>query len=291
MSAPLPISLVTPSLNQARFLAHTLESVLGQRYPALEYTVRDGGSSDGSLEILTSYGDRVPFVSQRDAGQADAINAGLRDAEGEILGYLNSDDVLLPGALEAVSEEFARDPRLVLVYGRAVYVDREGQRLGPYLTAPFARLPEMCGVAQPAAFWRSSVREEIGEFDASLHHAFDYDYWLRIAARYEPCRILYLDRELAAARVHGEAKTVAGWEKAFEETFHVVKRHTGAVSLWWCLAKCDRRLDGRDPVLHPHPIGARAHAAALLEFLRQNPTRPEVWVREAVRALWAPARR
>lgn len=290
MSAPLSISLVTPSLNQARFLKDTIESVLSQGHTALEYSVRDGGSTDGSLAILESYRDRVPFLSQRDAGQADAINSGLRDARGEILGYLNSDDVLLPGALAAVSGVFANDPGLVLVYGKAVYVDAGGRRLGPYLTAPFSRLPEMCGVAQPAAFWRRTVRDEVGEFDASLRHAFDYDYWLRIATRFEPSRVLYLDRELAAARVHDEAKTVSGWERAFEETFRVVKKHAGAVSLWWCLAKWDRKIDGRDPVLHPHSVSRRAYLPALLEFLRRNPTRPDVWVREFARALWAPAR-
>ncbi len=133
--------------------------------------------------------------------------------------------------------------------------------------------------------------DEVGELHASLPHAFDYDYWLRIAARYEPSRILYLDRELAAARLHEEAKTVAGWEKAFEETFRVMKRHTGAVSLWWCLAKSDRKVDGRDPVLHPHKVRKRAYLPALVELVRRNPTRPDVWLREVTRALWAPARR
>lgn len=277
MTAPIPISLVTPSLNQGAFLAATIESVLSQRYPALSYSIRDGGSTDGTLAILESYRDRVPFVSEKDRGQADAINRGLAEATGEILGYLNSDDVLLPGALDAVAAAFA-DPAVRLVYGRARYVDAAGLDLGPYLTAPPERLSDFCPVAQPAAFWRRAVRDEVGPFDETLHHAFDYDYWLRIAARYGTAAILYLDAELAAARVHDDAKTVALWRRAFDETFRVVERRTGAVSLWLCVAKWDRALDGRDPVRHPHPVPWRAYPPAFAEFLARNPTRPDLWL-------------
>lgn len=115
--------------------------------------MRDGGSTDGSVAILERYADRVPFVPEKDGGQADAINRGFRTATGEVMGWLNSDDVLLPGALKAVGEAFAKDPELVLVYGRAVYVDAEGKRLAPYLTAPWSR-----SVSRTSAFWRSPRR-------------------------------------------------------------------------------------------------------------------------------------
>ncbi|HUM02899.1 MAG TPA: glycosyltransferase family 2 protein [Thermoanaerobaculia bacterium] len=273
------ISLVTPSLNQGRFLRATIESVLGQELPDLDYFVQDGGSADGALDILRSYGGRVAFVSEKDRGQADAINRGLRRARGEILGYLNSDDVLRPGALRAVAETFASRPEILFVWGRAAYVDDEGRSVHPFLVDPDAlrRLVESCFIAQPAAFFRRRVWEEVGEFDETLHHTMDYDYWLRIASRFGPSCGLFLDRELAGARLHKSAKSVAGWDRALDEIFDLVKRRAGYVSLWWCVAKWDYRLDGRSQATEPHPIPWRAGPPACLEFLRQNP--PGLWPR------------
>ena len=280
MSVRLPsISLVTPSLNQGKFIRATLESVLSQDYPDLDYRVQDGGSTDATLAILEEYRSRVPFVSEKDAGQADAINRGLSRATGEVLGYLNSDDVLRPGALAAVGEAFASDPGLVFVWGRAAYIDEEGRTVSPYLARPDAieRLADACFVAQPAAFFRRSVWEEIGPFDASLHHTMDYDYWLRIAARHPASRMRFLDRELAGCRMHADAKTVAGWSRALDEIMDLVKRRTGYVSLWWCVAKWDHLVDGRSQATQPHPVPWRAYPPALLEFLRRNP--PTRWAR------------
>ena len=276
MSKPAPkISLVTPSLNQGRFIRATLESVLSQGYPDLDYGVQDGGSTDGTLAVLREFEARVPFVSGKDAGQADAINRGLARATGEVLGYLNSDDVLLPGALAAVGETFASDPDLVFVWGRASYLDEAGNAVSPYLVRPDAieRLADACFIAQPAAFFRRKVWEEIGLFDESLHHTMDYDYWLRIAARYPASRTRFLDRELAGCRVHADAKTVAGWSRALDEIFALVKRHTGYVSLWWCVAKWDHRIDGRSQATDPHPVPWRAYPSAIAEFLQRNPVR------------------
>lgn len=289
MSLPR-ISLVTPSLNQGSFIRETLESALSQGYPDLELRVQDGGSTDGTLDVLRGLSGRVPYVVERDSGQADAINRGLRSATGEVLGYLNSDDLLLPGALAAVGEAFAADPELRLVYGRARYVDPEGRPLGSYLTRPWdpRALADLCYVAQPAAFWHRKVREEVGELDASLHHTMDYDYWLRIAARYRPEQVRYLDRELAAARLHPDAKSVAGWDRALEEILDLAKKHTGYASLWWCVAKWDHRLDGRNQAIAPHPVPWRAYPPAVLEFLRRNPGRPDLWwrgLRGALRGL------
>lgn len=187
MSTRLPsISLVTPSLNQGKFIRATIESVLSQNYPGLDYRVQDGGSTDGTLAVLRDFEPRVPFASEQDRGQADAINRGLSRANGDVLGYLNSDDILCPGALAAVGEAFASDPELLFVWGRASYLDEAGNAVSPYLARPDAieRLADACFVAQPAAFFRRQVWDEIGPFDESLHHTMDYDYWLRMAARY-----------------------------------------------------------------------------------------------------------
>ena len=280
MSPSLPkISLVTPSLNQGKFIRATIESVLSQDYPALEYFVQDGGSTDETLSVLASYAGRVPYVSEKDAGQADAINRGLSRATGEVLGYLNSDDVLRPGALRAVGEVFAADPELAFAWGRAAYLDEAGSAVSPYLVRPDAieRLADACFVAQPAAFIRRRVWEEIGPFDASLHHTMDYDYWLRIASRYPASRTVFLDRELAGCRMHADAKTVAGWSRALDEILDLVKRRTGYVSLWWLVAKWDHLTDGRSQATDPHPVPWRAYPPAVLEFLRRNP--PRLWPR------------
>src|SRR5438270_571819 len=116
----LPIvSMVTPSFNQGRFLRRTIDSVLSQDYPHVEYLVFDGGSTDESIDVLRSYGDRFLWTSERDRGQTDAINKGLRRAKGDILAYLNSDDVLLPGAIATVAEHFRKNPAWDVVYGNA----------------------------------------------------------------------------------------------------------------------------------------------------------------------------
>ena len=276
MSKVLPkISLVTPSLNQGKFIRATIESVLSQGYPDLDYRVQDGGSADGTLAVLNEYEGRVPFVSERDAGQADALNRGLARATGDVLGYLNSDDVLCPGALAAVGEAFASDPDLMFVWGRASYLNEAGAPISPYLVRPDAmkRLADACFIAQPAAFFRRRVWEEVGPFDATLHHTMDYDYWLRIAARYPASPTRFLDRELAGCRMHADAKTVAGWSRALDEIMELVKRHTGYVSLWWCVAKWDHLTDGRSQATDPHLVPWRAYPRAILEFLRRNPAR------------------
>jgi glycosyltransferase involved in cell wall biosynthesis len=285
------ISLVTPSLNQGKFIRTTLGSVLAQGYPDLDYRVQDGGSTDGTLAVLREFEARVPIVSEKDRGQADAINRGLSKATGEVLGYLNSDDVLLPGTLAAVGEAFAANPELLFVWGRASYLDEAGRVVSPYLARPDAieRLADACFIAQPAAFFRRKVWEEIGTFDESLHHTMDYDYWLRIAARYPQSKMRFLDRELAGCRMHADAKTVAGWTRALDEIFALVKRHTGYVSLWWCVAKWDHLTDGRSQAANPHPVPWRAYPPAILEFLRRNPMR--LWGRGMKGAFRAVCRR
>ena len=275
MSLP-SVSLVVPTLNQGRFLRETLESALGQGLAGLQLLVQDAGSTDETLSILGEFRGRVELVSEPDRGQADAINRGLARATGEVLGYLNSDDVLLPGALEAVGHAFEADPRRRFVYGRAAYVDEQGVRVGPCLTEEWSRerLADYCFVAQPAAFFRRSLWEEVGPFDVSLHHALDYDWWLRAAETLGDGEVSFLDRELAACRLHAGAKTVAGWDQALGEIFDVVRRRTGYLSPWWCVAKWDHRIDGRSQAAEPHLVPWRAYPPAIVEFVVRNAFRP-----------------
>lgn len=219
------VSIVTPSFNQGRFLKRTIESVLSQSYPNIEYVVIDGGSTDESVDLLRSYGDRFYWMSEKDKGQTDAINKGMARVHGEILAYLNSDDVLLPGAIERVVEFFKKHPNCGLLYGNADYIDAEDHYIGPYKTAPysFQRLMQDCMVCQPAAFWRRSVVEKIGPFDEQLNFVMDYDYWIRIAK--SGSEICFLPETLANSRLYPETKTLSQRSKIYDEIFRISMRH------------------------------------------------------------------
>src|SRR5215469_4305509 len=155
MQQPL-VSIVTPCLNAARFIEETIQSVLAQDYPAIEYIVMDGGSNDGTLDILKRYQGRLRWLSAKDKGQADAVNRGFALTQGEIFAFLNADDTYLPGAVALAVEGFARKPEPAVVYGDAWYVDETGKRLGRYPVEPYDpyRLERRCIICQPAAFIR-----------------------------------------------------------------------------------------------------------------------------------------
>jgi glycosyltransferase involved in cell wall biosynthesis len=203
------VSLVTPSFNQGSFIAQTINSVLTQDYPALEYLVMDGASQDETVEVLRSYGERLRWISEPDNGQSAAINKGWQQASGEIVAWLNSDDLLLPGAITAVAAEFRQYPDAMLVYGDGNYIDEEGKLIGRYATRPYdyATLLKSATnfIPQPAMFIRRTALEQIGWLDEKLHYAMDYDLCLKIGARW-PVR--YLPRRLAALRLHTAAKSL-----------------------------------------------------------------------------------
>ena len=204
------VSIVTPSFNQGRFLRRTIDSVLAQDYPRIEYLVFDGGSRDDSVEILRSYGNRFFWRSGPDGGQSDAINQGFGLAKGDIFAWLNSDDVLLPGAVSSVVNRFRQHPDCDLLYGNAHFIDECDRVLGDYPTAPydFDRLLESCCICQPAAFWRRSVLDRIGPLDDSLHYAMDYDYWMRLDRT--GGKLLQVPEVLACSRVHARDEDAFG---------------------------------------------------------------------------------
>jgi glycosyltransferase involved in cell wall biosynthesis len=228
--SPPIVSIVTPSFNQGRFLRRTIDSVLGQTYPHIEYRVCDGGSTDDSVAILRSYGDRFDWVSEPDRGQTHAINKGFAHARGQILAYLNSDDVLLPDAIEKVVRWFDRNPEHDLVYGDAHYIDEDDRIIGRYATEEysFARLVETCVICQPAAFWRSRISRAVGPFDEQLKYAMDYDYWLRIDRA--GGRIAYWPELLACSRMYPQTKTASARTAIFDEMIDVCRRAAGFVS-------------------------------------------------------------
>jgi len=200
------VSIVTPSYNQARFLEATLRSVLEQDYPNMEYLVVDGASSDGSVEIIHRYADRLAWwVSEKDSGQPEAINKGLRRARGEFVGWLNSDDIYLPGAVTAAVKVFQSHPQAGLVYSDAQAIDADGKpfnlmRARQYALADLMAFNIIC---QPAAFMRRSVLDETGYLDPAYQLLMDNLLWMCMA-RMAP--IVYTPQIWAAARYHDQAK-------------------------------------------------------------------------------------
>ncbi|WP_322509878.1 glycosyltransferase family 2 protein [Anaerolinea sp.] len=233
------ISIVTPSLNQGKFIEETILSVLSQNYPRLEYLVVDGGSSDTTLHVLERYSDRIRWISERDGGQTNAINKGLRLTDGTIVGYLNADDILLPGSLWTVADAFARHSEVRWVIGKCRIVDEKNSEIRKPITnyknfllkrGSFPLLVMTNYISQPATFWRRDALETVGFLDESLHYVMDYEYWLRLYSRYSP---LFLPQYLAAFKIHPSSKTTSmGHRNAYvEEERRVVKRYTNSAWL------------------------------------------------------------
>lgn len=220
------ISIVTPSYNQAKFLPRTIESVLSQDYPKLEYIVQDGGSTDGTLEVLERYRDRLAYVESRpDNGQAHAINLGFSHATGEIMAYLNSDDILLPGTLHYVAEYFHRHPEVDVIYGHRVIINEHDQEIGRWVLPPHDDQVLFWAdyVPQETLFWRRRVWEKIGGYiDESYQFALDWDLLLRFVRA--GARIVRVPRFLAAFRVHVQQKTSAKIEEIGAQEMARIRR-------------------------------------------------------------------
>lgn len=241
------ITLVTPSFNQAPFLEQTIRSVIEQNYANLQYGVVDGGSTDGSIDVIACYRDSLDFVIiEPDRGQCDAINKGMRWADGDVVGYLNSDDTLLPGALHTVGEHFAKRPDEQWLIGMCRQIDEAGQRLSllrPYgdFTLAGALLRQGgFNVPQPATFWRRSLMQQFGLFDQSLHYCMDFEMWCRfLAAGVQPSLI---EQELATYRLHEASKTCSAPTGFHRALIRIEKRY--AHHLPWRQRAQLRRLIG-----------------------------------------------
>jgi len=221
------IGIVTPSYNHAKYLGATIESVLSQAYPNLLYYVQDGGSNDGTLELLQSYGDRLRWRSEPDTGQANAINRGFAQVDSEIMAYLNSDDTLLPGTLAYIARFFQCHPYVDVVYGHRVNIDRNGQEIGRCVLPPHdaEALKWADYVPQETMFWRRRVWDKIGPIDEDLQFALDWDFILRAqAAGFNFQRV---PRFLACFRIHEKQKTTAMMGVGNQEMFRLRRVHLG----------------------------------------------------------------
>jgi glycosyltransferase involved in cell wall biosynthesis len=216
------VSIITPSYNQAAYLEQTLRSVLEQDYAPIEYLVVDGGSTDGSVEILQRYAARLSWwVSERDRGQAEAINKGLARARGEIVAWLNSDDLYLPGAVKAAVQALEAHPRAAFVYGDVLSVDAQGRPFHHQRYRPLTLQDLLCFhiIGQPAVFMRRDALEQAGRLDPSYHYLLDHHLWIRLAQVGE---MVYVPQLWAAARYHPMAKNRRQALAFGEEAFRIL---------------------------------------------------------------------
>lgn len=216
------VSIITPSYNQAQYLEQTIQSVLGQDYPRIEYLVIDGGSTDSSVEIIRKYADRLAYwVSEKDRGQAEAINKGFARATGEILAWLNSDDYYLPGTVSAVVKSFQENPDVVMSYGDMLAVDGNGQTINilKYKQLALEDLLSFQIIGQPSVFFKRAALEKVGSLETSFHFMLDHHLWIRLA---QQGRILHISQFWSAARYHAQAKNRARASEFGREAFRVL---------------------------------------------------------------------
>jgi len=226
------ISIVTPSYNQGKYIERTIQSILSQDIEGLWHVVIDGGSSDETLSVLRRYEDRVPWVSEPDRGPSDAINKGFYRSSGDILGWLSSDDIYYPGALQTVLDFFEKNPDVDVMYGDANHIDENDEFLGKYPVEDWdwERLKKTCFISQPAAFCRRKVFERYGPLEVGLR-CMDYEYWLRLGKN--KVRFVRLPQLLAATRLHKEARSIAWRVACHTEINTFTRRHLSKTPDEW----------------------------------------------------------
>lgn len=214
------VSIVTPSFNQASFLEATILSVIGQDYSPIEYMIIDGGSTDGSVDIIKKYENKLAYwASEPDKGQADAINKGWLRCKGDIVAYLNSDDTYEPGAIKAAVEIFNQYPSIHFVYGDLNVIDENGRFISRFSAPDFKMrtfIGDNCYTRQPTTFFRMAALKEAGMLNTNMHYAFDYELFIRICSQFDARRI---PRVMANFRRHKDSKTLSGQANNSEYTF------------------------------------------------------------------------
>jgi glycosyltransferase involved in cell wall biosynthesis len=230
MSEQPLVSIVTPSFNQVQFLERTIQSVLNQEYENLEYIIVDGGSTDGSQELIRSYENRLAnWVSEPDSGQSEAINKGFEIAQGEILAWLNSDDIYFPWTVKGAVEALLSHPEVGMVYGDTDLIDENDNVIGRFNAQQTSYQRLMRGgvyIPQPASFWRARLYRQVGPLDTSLYFAMDYDLWVRFA---KTSQILYIPQLWASFRLHGQGKTTVSDDRCWPEMKKVYQREGGGL--------------------------------------------------------------
>lgn len=282
------VTIVTPSYQQAHYLEQAISSVLDQDYPNLEYFVMDGGSADGSREIIERYANRLAgWVSERDAGQAEAINKGLSRATGEIVAWLNSDDYYLPGALRRAVKALQEHPSAGLVYGNVFSVDGRGRAFNLQTFRPYSLEDLMVFriISQPAVFMRRSILAQAGLLDPSYHLLLDHQLWLRMACL---APLVYIPEALAAARYHPKAKNLARAADFGAEAFRLLAWMESAPEFAGPFDRLKNHVWGGAHRLNAfYLLEGGKYAAALMAYGRAFRFWPSVVLREFHRVIFA----
>jgi glycosyltransferase involved in cell wall biosynthesis len=231
-STPL-VSIITPSYNQADFLEDTIKSVVEQDYPNIEYIIIDGGSTDGSQEIIKKYADQISFwISEPDQGQTDAINKGFSKAKGEIFAWINSDDTYLPDAINQAVDSLKTNPDIGMIYGDANLINEKNEVIGkfPARQTDYKRLRRgYVHIPQQASFFRSGLWKQVGPLDPTFYFAMDYDLWIRLA---KISQLKYTPQLWANFRIHSTGKSVISDDRCWPEMLHVHFREGGSCFSW-----------------------------------------------------------
>jgi glycosyltransferase involved in cell wall biosynthesis len=226
---PPVVSIITPSYNQAQFLEEAILSVFNQDYPHIQYIIIDGGSTDGSIDVIRKYESRLKYwVSEPDSGQSDAINKGWEKATGDIIAWLNADDSYCPDTFSKVADIFAENPETILVHGAANTYDQSGKDIlftsYPFDMDPYDMIASGGGVTtQPSVFIRRSVLDEVGYLNPDLHYIMDWEYWIRIGLHFGNRRFYKTKSILSNNRDWSGTKTNQGWNEICEENRRVLR--------------------------------------------------------------------
>lgn len=252
----MKISIITPSYNQGEFIERTIQSVLAQQDAAYEidYIVMDGASSDNTTSILKQYADKLRFVSEPDKGQTHAVNKGLQATDGEIIGWLNSDDIYYPQTIKTIMTFFANHPDVDVIYGEAYFIDKADNKLSYYPTEKWdlENFKSRCFISQPSVFFRRRVVDKYGLLDESLHFCMDYEYWLRLGLG--GANIAYIPHVLSATRIYSETKTSSGFLRANQEAIGMLKKHIEVIPPEWIVSHCGAKVRAEKGYQFPHPL-------------------------------------
>jgi glycosyltransferase involved in cell wall biosynthesis len=243
LSAQPRVSIVTPSFNQGQFLEESIRSVLEQDYPDIEYIIVDGGSTDHSVEIIQKYQSQLTWwVSEKDKGHADALNKGFSHASGEILAWLNSDDIYFPNAVSEAVSVLKANPLVGMVYGDAEFIDDSGFSTGQFGSKQTNYRQMLRGsvhIPQATTFFRADLWRQVGPLDISLFYSFDYDLWVRLA---KVSQLLYVPKRWAKFRIHDAGKTIINDDRCYPDMLRVLAREGGSWLSWLRLRMIARKL-------------------------------------------------
>ncbi len=282
------VSIITPSYNQAQFLEQTLQSVLTQDYPNIEYIVVDGASKDGSVDIIKKYEKQIAWwVSEPDSGQSDAVNKGWQHATGELIGWLNSDDLLMPGAVSRMVQAFQETPEMGVIYGDVFSMDAKGDifNIMRFEQWDLDDLMAFEIISQPGAFMRREVLERAGYLDTNMHFLMDTHLWLKMA---QLALFRYLPGVVSAARYHADAKNVGAGARYGQDAYKILEWMKTQPLLQERLSRDSRRIwAGAYRLSARYLLDGGNPRSALRDYLRSLSSHPATALKEANRILFS----